>query len=74
MPVPPIHDFFHALDRAWKPTGTARIRLPIIGAGALLLQTSYARLTKDSKRGFFAIGPPVRLASNSVSWRQPARQ
>ena len=48
MPVPPIHDFFQELDRAWKPTGTKRIRLPIIGAAALLLQTSYERLTKDS--------------------------
>jgi hypothetical protein len=48
MPVPPIHDFFLELDRAWKPTGARRIRLPIIGAGSLLLQTSYARLTKDS--------------------------
>jgi hypothetical protein len=48
MPVPPIHDFFLELDRAWKMTGTRTIRLPIIGAGALLLQTAYARLTKDS--------------------------
>lgn len=48
MPVSPIRDFFHDLDRAWKPTGAGRIRLPIIGAGALLLQTSYKRVTKDS--------------------------
>ena len=48
MPVPPIHEFFKELDRVWKPTGTDRIPLPIIGAGALLLQTSYERLTKDS--------------------------
>jgi hypothetical protein len=48
MPVPLIPDFFEDLDRAWKPTGTGRTRLPIIGAGALLLQTSYVRLTKDS--------------------------
>jgi hypothetical protein len=47
MPVPPIHDFFQDLDRAWKPMGNGRIRLPILGAGALLLQTSYQRLTKD---------------------------
>ena len=46
--MPPIHDFFRDLDRAWKPTGAERLRLPIIGAGALLLQTSYERLTKDS--------------------------
>jgi hypothetical protein len=46
--VPPIHDFFRDLDRAWKPEGRGRIRLPIIGAGALLLQTNYERLTKDS--------------------------
>ncbi len=48
MHVPPIHEFFKELDRVWKPTGTERIPLPIIGAGALLLQTSYERLTKDS--------------------------
>ena len=36
------------MDRVWKPTGTDRIRLSIIGAGALLLQSSYERITKDS--------------------------
>ena len=46
--MPPIHDFFRDLDRAWRPAGRGRIRLPIIGAGALLLQTNYERLTKDS--------------------------
>jgi hypothetical protein len=46
--VLPIYDFFRDLDRAWKPAGTGRIRLPIIGSGALLLQTNYERLTKDS--------------------------
>ena len=46
--MPPLHDFFQDLDRAWQPTGKGKIRLPIIGAAALLLQTSYERLTKDS--------------------------
>lgn len=46
--MPPIHDFFRDLDGAWESSGTGRIRPPIIGAGAPLLQTSYQRLTKDS--------------------------
>jgi|GEM_PF-5540425 len=48
MPVAPFHEFFRDLDRAWESSGTGKIRLPIIGAGALLLQTNYQRLTKDS--------------------------
>jgi hypothetical protein len=43
-----MHDFFQELDGLWKPTGHGKTRLPIIGATALLLQTSYERGTKDS--------------------------
>jgi hypothetical protein len=43
-----IHDFFQDLDRAWTATAAQGIRLPIIGSTALLLQTDYERLTKDS--------------------------
>jgi hypothetical protein len=43
-----IDDFFQDLDRSWTPTGPERIRLPIIGSTALLLQTDYERRTKDS--------------------------
>jgi hypothetical protein len=46
--VPLIHDFFQDLDRAWTATAAEKIRLPIIGATALLLQTDYERRTKDS--------------------------
>ncbi len=43
-----IDDFFQDLDRGWTPTDPERIRLPIIGSTALLLQTDYERRTKDS--------------------------
>lgn len=43
-----IDDFFQDLDRGWTPTGPEKIRLPIIGSTALLLQTDYERRTKDS--------------------------
>jgi hypothetical protein len=43
-----IDDFFQDLDRGWTPIGSERIRLPVIGATALLLETDYERRTKDS--------------------------
>jgi hypothetical protein len=44
-----IDDFFAELDRSWIPApATEKIRLPVIGAMALLLQTDYERGTKDS--------------------------
>ncbi len=43
-----IDDFFQDLDRGWTQTGPEKIRLPIIGSTALLLQTDYERRTKDS--------------------------
>lgn len=46
--MPLMREFFQELDGLWKPTGPGKIRLPIIGATALLLQTSYERATKDS--------------------------
>lgn len=42
-----IHDFFKDLDRSWALIAAEKIRLPIIGATALLLQTDYKRRTKD---------------------------
>lgn len=45
-----IRDFFLEIDRLWprpKPPGR-KIRLSIIGSGALMLQVSYERGTKDS--------------------------
>jgi len=42
-----IEKFFLAIDLAWKHPGDDRIKLRIIGSGALLLQTDYTRGTKD---------------------------
>jgi hypothetical protein len=42
-----IRQFFTELDALWDPP-TETIRLPLFGSGALLLQTNYERLTKDS--------------------------
>ena len=46
-PVSLIHDFFKDLDSSWTLIAAEKIRLPIIGATALLLQTDYERRTKD---------------------------
>ncbi len=46
-----IGDFFEELDGLWTAGGTgasAKVRLRLIGSTALMLQTSYARGTKDS--------------------------
>lgn len=43
-----IEGFLHDLDRAWDLENSTKIRLPIFGSAALLLQTSYQRMTKDS--------------------------
>ena len=39
--------FLQQLDDAWKPLGTSRQELPLIGSGALMLLTDYERGTKD---------------------------
>jgi hypothetical protein len=38
-----MRDFFQELDRLWQPNEPGKIRLLIIGVGALLLQTNYIR-------------------------------
>lgn len=45
-----IKNFFLELDRMWpQPEANGRrVRLPLIGCGALILQTGYERGTKDS--------------------------
>jgi hypothetical protein len=45
--VPAIAEFLKDVDRAWMPDGPDRIRLRLIGSGALMLQTGYERGTKD---------------------------
>lgn len=45
--MPGIHDFFADLDRSWPPP-TPRLTLHLLGSTALMLQTDYARSTKDS--------------------------
>jgi hypothetical protein len=42
-----IKNFFLEVDRLWKPHGPGKIKLRVIGSGALLLQTDYERGTKD---------------------------
>lgn len=42
-----IEDFFREIDRLWEPIHQDRIPLRVIGSGALFLQTSYSRTTKD---------------------------
>jgi hypothetical protein len=46
--MPLIHDFFREPDAAWGIPAPAKIRLRIIGSSALMLQTDYARGTKDT--------------------------
>lgn len=44
-----IRDFLRDLDRSWETAASGpRIKLQVFGCSALLLQTSYQRLTKDS--------------------------
>lgn len=43
-----IEDFLRDIDASWRWTSMPKIRLRIIGSAALLLQSDYARGTKDS--------------------------
>jgi hypothetical protein len=43
----PVEAFFREIDARWTAQPSARIRLPLIGSAALLLQTDYDRGTKD---------------------------
>lgn len=45
-----IRDFFLEIDRLWprQDAGGHKVRLSLIGCGALMLQASYERGTKDS--------------------------
>lgn len=43
-----IEDFFIEIDQRWPRTPARKIRLSIIGCGALMLQADYERGTKDS--------------------------
>lgn len=42
-----IKGFFQEVDRLWTPLTPGKVLLRVIGSGALLLQTSYNRGTKD---------------------------
>jgi hypothetical protein len=42
-----LRHFLRELDDAWKPLGSSRQALPLIGSGALMLLTDYERGTKD---------------------------
>lgn len=43
-----IHEFFRELDAGWGTPPPAKVCLRVIGSSALMLQTDYARGTKDS--------------------------
>lgn len=43
-----VKDFFRDIDRQWSLHGETKVQLRIIGSTALMLQTDYARGTKDS--------------------------
>lgn len=43
-----VEEFFQAIDREWSSDASRRVRLSVIGSGALMLQVSYERGTKDS--------------------------
>lgn len=43
-----VNDFFRDIDRQWSLHGETKVPLRIIGSTALMLQTNYARGTKDS--------------------------
>lgn len=43
-----IADFFAEIDRRWPHEPAGKVRLSIIGCGALMLQANYERGTKDS--------------------------
>ena len=43
-----IERFLADVDARWTPTGSARLRLCLIGSAALMLQAAYERGTKDS--------------------------
>lgn len=43
-----VKDFFGEIDQKWPTDSSDKMRLRIIGCGALMLQTNYERGTKDS--------------------------
>ncbi|MEO6775753.1 MAG: DUF6036 family nucleotidyltransferase [Kofleriaceae bacterium] len=43
-----VRDFFGEIDQQWPNGSLDKVRLRIIGCGALMLQTNYERGTKDS--------------------------
>jgi len=45
--VTPIEEFLTEIDRRWTPVTPGKIPLRVIGSAALMLQTEYARGTKD---------------------------
>ena len=43
-----VRDFFREIDQKWSHRTSSKVRLHVIGSGALMLQTNYQRGTKDS--------------------------
>lgn len=46
--MPLTSEFFIEIDRRWPREPAGKVRLSIIGSGALMLQADYERGTKDS--------------------------
>jgi hypothetical protein len=46
--MPLVRDFFAEIDRRWQLASPPKVRLLIIGSGALMFQTNYERGTNDS--------------------------
>lgn len=43
-----VEEFFQAIDREWTRAAVPKVRLQVIGSGALMLQARYERGTNDS--------------------------
>lgn len=66
-----IKEFFAEIDAKWKPIGSEPIPLEVIGSAALMLQTDYARATKDSDiLETAAVTPAVKTQLELIAGRE----
>ena len=63
-----VEDFFLEIDRQWPREPATKIRLSVIGCGALLLQADYERGTKDSD--VFDTACRATRSAGSRRWRR----
>lgn len=76
-----VREFFRDIDRRWRLPHAEKVRLRIIGSTALMLQTDYARGTKDSdvietasvtpeiKRHLLALAPKDKESESLAKYR-----